>query len=289
MEKMYIIHLFALQNHGFLFQKGRAMKEELFSEQSIKLVGMGRQNCKDMHAWGPGIRSCFIIHYVMKGAGYLIVNHRKYHVKAGESFLTRPYTLIEYYPVEENPWEYMWVDFLGNQVENWVEHTQFEEKNPVCSLKQEEKILPLFLKLLEMDIYHQQRNEACGVLLSILGVYLDIFPVECVGRSDEDEKRMEMAVLLIKNHYHKSEFHIQRLCEMLNISRVTLYRLFKSKTGISPKQYLLNYRIEQAKLLLRMGTSVKNTAASCGFNDSFYFSRVFKEYTGSSPSRYAVK
>ena len=85
------------------------MKEELFSEQSIKLVGMGRQNCKDMHAWGPGIRSCFIIHYVMKGAGYLIVNHRKYHVKAGESFLTRPYTLIEYYPEEENPWEYMWV------------------------------------------------------------------------------------------------------------------------------------------------------------------------------------
>lgn len=76
---------------------------------------------------------------------------------------------------------------------------------------------------------------------------------------------------------------------MLNISRVTLYRLFKSKTGISHKQYLLNYRIEQAKLLLRMGTSVKNTAASCGFNDSFYFSRVFKEYTGSSPSRYAVK
>ena len=60
---------------------------------------------------------------------WLIVNHRKYHVKAGESFLTRPYTLIEYYPEEENPWEYMWVDFLGNQVENWVEHTQFEEKN----------------------------------------------------------------------------------------------------------------------------------------------------------------
>ena len=49
---------------------------------------------------------------------------------------------------------------------------------------------------------------------------------------------------------------------MLNISRVTLYRLFKSKTGISPKQYLLNYRIEQAKLLLRMGTSGNNTAAS---------------------------
>lgn len=50
MEKMYIIHLFALQNHGFLFQKGRAMKEELFSEQSIKLVGMGRQNCKVCNA-----------------------------------------------------------------------------------------------------------------------------------------------------------------------------------------------------------------------------------------------
>ncbi|MGN0143326.1 MAG: AraC family transcriptional regulator [Roseburia sp.] len=265
------------------------MTEEMFSEKSVKLVGMGRQNCEDMHAWGPGIRSCYIIHYVIKGAGYLVANHKKYRVKAGESFLTKPYTLIEYFPDEEEPWEYTWVDFVGEQVENWMAHTGFKEEMPVCSVEQAEKLLPLFCKLLELDIYHQQKNEACGILLSILGIYLDIFPIEHPEDESEDEKRMELAVLLIRNHYHQSEFHIQMLCEMLHISRVTLYRHFVKKTGISPKQYLLNYRIEQAKLLLAMGTSVKNTAASCGFEDVFYFSRVFKTHTGVAPSRYADK
>lgn len=265
------------------------MTEEMFSEKSVKLVGMGRQNCEDMHAWGPGIRSCYIIHYVMKGAGYLIVNHRQYRVKAGESFLIRPYTLIEYYPEKEDPWEYVWVDFVGAQAEIWMAHTGFKEEMPVCSVEQAEKLLPLFCKLLELDIYHQQKNEACGILLSILGIYLDIFPAERLECADEDEKRIDMAVLLMKNHYHQSEFHIQMLCEMLHISRVTLYRHFVKKAGISPKQYLLNYRIEQAKLLLDMGTSVKNTAASCGFEDVFYFSRVFKTHTGVAPSRYAGK
>ncbi|MDD7739412.1 MAG: AraC family ligand binding domain-containing protein [Fusicatenibacter sp.] len=42
-----------------------------FSKDTIFLVNYGRQNCEDMHSWGPGMRSCYVIHYVIRGSGYL--------------------------------------------------------------------------------------------------------------------------------------------------------------------------------------------------------------------------
>ncbi len=66
-------------------------------------------------------------------------------------------------------------------------------------------------------------------------------------------------------------------------------RIFKQKTGYTPKAYLNNLRIEKAKELLSDKTgnyNVKQTAAACGFNDQYYFSRMFKRETGVSPNRY---
>ena len=90
------------------------------------------------------------------------------------------------------------------------------------------------------------------------------------------------------SHLHRSFLHIQQEIYQgkPQVLKAKLHKLLFFADGKYPFLTVLE---RAAKLLLRMGTSVKNTAASCGFNDSFYFSRVFKEYTGSSPSRYAVK
>jgi len=61
--------------------------------------------------------------------------------------------------------------------------------------------------------------------------------------------------------------------------------LFKSEIGISPTQYIHRERIMWAhRLLVDDGLSVKETAARVGFNDPFYFSRVFKKVMGIPPS-----
>ncbi len=82
---------------------------------------------------------------------------------------------------------------------------------------------------------------------------------------------------------------MEQLCQDMHINRVTLYRLFTDTFGTSPTHYISRYRLEQAKKLLGMGFAVKETASSCGFSDPFYFSRVFKAYTGISPSLYHRK
>jgi YesN/AraC family two-component response regulator len=73
----------------------------------------------------------------------------------------------------------------------------------------------------------------------------------------------------------------------IGVSEDYLSRLFKREMGISPWEYLNRYRVLQAKELLhRSLDSVSEIAGRVGFSDSAYFSRVFRQITGVSPSAY---
>lgn len=91
---------------------------------------------------------------------------------------------------------------------------------------------------------------------------------------------------LIRSNFHHEYFHTEQLCQMLGVSRSTLYRAFQSELNISPGDFLSNFRIHQACRLLELGNSVKTAAVSCGFSDAFYFSRAFHRRMGVSPSDY---
>ena len=72
---------------------------------------------------------------------------------------------------------------------------------------------------------------------------------------------------------------------MTNLSPLYFGTLFKQETGLTFRQYLTNIRINQAENLLSSGMyNVSEAAAECGFSDVFYFSKVFKEHRGISPS-----
>ena len=55
-----------------------------------------------------------------------------------------------------------------------------------------------------------------------------------------------------------------------------------------PKKYLHNYRIDKAKaILLSDYETIEQVAFSVGYNSIYHFSKMFKTYTGKSPSEYA--
>jgi AraC family transcriptional regulator len=64
-------------------------------------------------------------------------------------------------------------------------------------------------------------------------------------------------------------------------------RMFKSTVGVSPYQYLLNQRVERAKILLSDATcSLAEVALRCGFSHQEHLSRMFRRFTGVAPGRY---
>ena len=77
------------------------------------------------------------------------------------------------------------------------------------------------------------------------------------------------------------------IANFLNIERTYLYRLFKDITGTSPQEYLLDYRIRRACSLLKdTKLPVSDIARSVGYDDSLYFSRLFKQKKGRTPTQY---
>lgn len=93
----------------------------------------------------------------------------------------------------------------------------------------------------------------------------------------------------ITAHYTDANFDLNAQLKKIGYSPDYLRRYFKDATGISPHKYLLQTRIGYAKKLMETTAgeaklSVKEVAKSCGFDDPYYFSKVFKKLTGKSPS-----
>lgn len=120
---------------------------------------------------------------------------------------------------------------------------------------------------------------------ALLGLYADYAPAPGLPDSPASSL-LANAVFLIRSNFHHEYFHTEQLCQMLGVSRSTLYRAFQSELNISPGEFLSNFRIHQACRLLELGNSVKTAAVSCGFSDAFYFSRAFHRRMGVSPSDY---
>lgn len=82
------------------------------------------------------------------------------------------------------------------------------------------------------------------------------------------------------------EINLDVLTRLRFTSKYHLIRVFKKYYGITPRQYLINKRIEIAKKKLKSGKSVSDTCYSIGFDSISSFSNLFRAKTGITPSVY---
>ncbi len=92
----------------------------------------------------------------------------------------------------------------------------------------------------------------------------------------------------IDNHFDQ-ELKLDFLAHVRFTSKYHLLRIFKRYYGITPKQYLIDKRIEKAKEQLAKGVSVSETCVAVGFESLSSFSHLFKTKTGKTPSQYQAQ
>jgi AraC-like DNA-binding protein len=96
----------------------------------------------------------------------------------------------------------------------------------------------------------------------------------------------ERAVVHMTEHMAES-IKVSDMAERFNCSEGYLHRAFKRHTGLTPIAYLTQARCRQAAdLLNHTDWSIAAVADAVGFNDAFYFSRVFRGHYGTSPRQY---
>jgi AraC-like DNA-binding protein len=104
-------------------------------------------------------------------------------------------------------------------------------------------------------------------------------------RYSNEDIRVNTIIEFINCNY-KQQLSLQNFSDLIHLNPFHLLRVFKRSTGLSPYGYLINTRIEVAKILLRNGWRIQDAAMQVGFYDTSHFYRLFKRATGISPKEY---
>lgn len=95
------------------------------------------------------------------------------------------------------------------------------------------------------------------------------------------------AIKYIENNYTASALTNTLLAQRCGISEVYFRKLFAGQFGMTPKQYIIDIRINKAKRLLTDGIlKICAVSEQCGFSNPYHFCRVFKQKTGFTPTEY---
>ena len=274
------------------------MKRDEGYKYSFKLAGRsaslyvqntGRQQCLPRYRWGPGIRDHYLIHHVLVGRGSLVVGEKHYFLEAGDTFLVYPETPILYYADEEDPWEYVWVGFQGAEAAHLVEQTDFTPERPVLRGFYPAEVSRLLLELCAEYGTAPWSGPAITGRLYLFLSFLIARAERPGGAGPTPADCAEAAAHYIMGHYEQN-ITVAQLADFVSVSQSSLYRSFQARFHVSPKHFILEYRIEKACILLTgSGYSVQEISNSVGFDDPLYFSRAFKRLKGMSPRAYAER
>ena len=109
-----------------------------------------------------------------------------------------------------------------------------------------------------------------------------------ISQRDKALAALAPALSYINDHYTQQNIELADLARLCGVSQPYLRRLFQAAFRVPPAVYVRNKRLKYAKELLSTGEySVTDASVLAGFNDTAYFSREFKSYTGMTPSEYS--
>lgn len=233
-------------------------------------VLFGWEECDKSHAFGPHVRTYWLLHYVISGTGIFQREGSTFQLQPGEIFVIDPYTETYYEADAKDPWQYIWIGFT----------TDIQLPDAFCQ--------PVLRCPVAGKIFEKMRQ--CTCMGSGKSAHLASCLWELVSAVQEAELPtagyLEQALSLMQSRY-ASNLNATKIAGELGLDRSYFSTFFKRHTGQSPAQYLIRIRLEKAaELMCVHGQTPSVAAISVGYNDLCNFSKAFKRMYGMSPGRY---
>lgn len=164
-----------------------------------------------------------------------------------------------------------------------------EQKTATVISSDNSDILSTVKEILTLYEAPTQISDICIVanIYKLIGLISE-YCTSCEAVTSPDSGRFKEIIDFINCNF-KDDISSAYLSRKFGYDETYFCRKFKSVTGLSPMIYLRILRLENAKKLIKSGSSVSDTAVNCGFSDAGYFSRCFKKHFGISPTEYAQK
>ncbi len=242
-------------------------------------IQYGHEDCRPNYSIGNFVRSNHLIHYIHRGKGVYKTDGGEFELGPGDAFLIYPKDVTFYKADGSDPWEYSWVEFSGSAVEGYLSSTEFTREIPV--IRNNTAAGEAMLRLAETETLNPYK--VYGRLMDALSAFATKKPQPMTMAEDY----VKFALNYIHTFHYHSAITVSELSAYVGVNRSYLCRLFKEKLGVSPKQYIRTYRMNNAaRLLTETNLPIGQIAQSSGYEDQLYFSTAFREFFGHSPSEH---
>ncbi|WP_099716533.1 AraC family transcriptional regulator [Clostridium sp. Maddingley MBC34-26] len=264
-------------------------KLNLINNLDLKLYYCGTQKCNPNHSWGPAIKEHFKIHYIHKGKGIFKLGNETYHLKEGQGFLILPNIIAHYKADEKDPWEYSWCAFDGINAEAYLKRANLTIKDPILEYNKDDKLSKCFEEMIQATNAEKSSDLR---LQSLLYLFLATIIDETVLDLSYEEAKTNRNMYINKvidfiyiNYSHK--IRVSELAKFIGLDRKYISKLFKEMVGVTIQDYLISFRINKAKEMMKdRQLSIGDISRSVGYDNPLIFSKTFKKITGLPPSKY---
>ncbi len=262
----------------------------------FRLYQYGWEQCEPLHSFGPFVRNHFLFHYILSGHGQLDAKDssgisRKYQLGPGQGFLIFPDQITTYAAREDDPWKYVWLEFDGLRVAEYVEQSGLSLDQPIYRPVTAEQGQQLEETMLYITDHSTQTPLH---LVGYLCLFLDSLVQSSASRRELSGGQLrdyyiQEAVNFMERNYAR-ELTVEEIAGVCGLNRSYFSKLFREVMGCPPQEFLIRLRLSKAADQLK-GTdaSIGSIAARCGYPNQLHFTRAFHKRYGVSPREWRAK
>jgi AraC-like DNA-binding protein len=232
-----------------------------------------------------------ILIYCLRGKGWYVVKDKRFEVGAGEFILlpaTREYLI--YGADESDPWTIYWVHFSGKDMSVFNRSFGiglFDGPQKIFFNEKGLQIWDTMYQNLEMGYSKENLANTNLCLYHFIATFL--YPDKHHNEKKQDARDMIKDTVLYMRKELSAKLTVQDMAKENNLSASHFSSLFRKGTGMSPMDYFIHLKLQKACLMLyNSDIKIKEIACTIGYEDPYYFSRLFKKYMRVSPDKYRV-
>jgi len=228
--------------------------------------------------------------YIAAGKVHFFFDLKERVVGKGNMVLFRPGEPQLYNLYAEDKPETYCVHFTGSEVEQLLDYYQVPEDENVFYTGTSSDYQWLYRKMIqELQFRRENYNEVLNINLRHILLMLNRHMKEKNQNRTDILDEVERATNYFNENYN-TKISIEKYAEDHNITPCWFIQNFKLVTRMTPLQYLVTLRINNAmNLLNNTNYNITQIASAVGYDNSLYFSRLLKNHVGMSPKEYRKK
>lgn len=233
-----------------------------------------------------------ILFYCLKGKGYYKLDHRKYELNANQ-FVIIPATtrLVSYWADPDDPWTIYWVHFTGTGIDSYNQALGIGKELSPVNIPYNKDGLEIWNKMYDSLAMGYQLENMINTNLCLSHLIATfLYPQKHIATSVNNRERalVNQAISYMKNNLEK-KMTVEDFANLTHLSVSYFSKLFRQSMGMPPIDYFIHLKMQHAcHLLCTTDLRIKQIAALLGYDDPYYFSRLFKKNNNNSPEEFRV-